>query len=169
MSLALIRAGSDHSSGGPITFCKLHIIATASEDVNRVRGHGKEAGPTLKGMRSKLLRNPKRTQSRRLPGTPDPSWPLTPLCIAHSINSILGSRVPYHSVSTSEPSSGMHSDRCAMIINCKVKPMRAITKMMRRHLYGITAWVRADRKNGYLKKIVDGFTLKTEKPDGIRS
>lgn len=55
---------------------------------------------------------------------------------------------------------------CTNVMRSKVEPMKAVAKMVRRHLDGIVAWVKTRQTNGFLEAINGLFQAAKRKARG---
>lgn len=165
MSPAFIRGVTDHLPNASITFDKFHVIAKASEAVDRMRRLEQKADPALKGMRWKLLRAPNglsrgaRQELQTLVGR------LTTLRTARAwqYREQLRAILQRKQVNVVRQ---MLRQWCTNVMRSKVEPMKAVAKMIRRHLDGIVAWVRTRQTNGFLEAINGLFQAAKRKARG---
>lgn len=55
---------------------------------------------------------------------------------------------------------------CTNVMRSKVKPMKAVAQMIRRHLKGIVAWARTRQTNGFLEVLNGLFQAAKRKARG---
>ena len=57
---------------------------------------------------------------------------------------------------------------CTNVNRSKVQPMKAVAKMIRRHINGIAAWARTRRTNGFIEALNGLFQSAKRKARGYR-
>jgi transposase len=155
MSPAFIRGVRDHLPNARITFDKFHVIAKASKAVDRTHRIAQKSDPALNGMRWKLLRAPNglgRSARRELQTL---VARLTTLRTARAWQYREQLRAILQRKQVNVVRQMLHQ-WCRNVMRSKVKPMKAVDKMIRRHLDGIVAWVRTRQTNG-LAEAINGF------------
>ena len=156
MSPAYIKGVGEHLPNAQITFDKFHVIAHASDAVDKTRRVEQrtdpELGAQLKGMRWTLLKDvfslkpaagqalhalltaPKLTMTAR-------AWAYKEklrLAMEHKQVNVLR-RVLQH--------------WCTCVMRSKIDAMKKVAAMIRAHLEGIVAWAQTRQTNGFLEAI----------------
>ena len=152
MSPAFIRGPSSELPNAQITFDKSHVIGHANAAVDKMRRSEQRTQTSLKGMRWELLRDvfglrpeagaalhrlitaPKRTLTAR-------TWifkgQLRDLLDRKQINVMRDSLLHW----------------CVCVMRHKVKPIKEVAGLVRRHLEGIVARAQTPQTNGFLEAI----------------
>ncbi len=165
MSPAFIRGVTEHLPNAQITFDKFHVIAQASQAVDRTRRVEQRADPALKGMRWKLLRAPTSLHPSARQELNELVRRLTTLRTARAwqyreqLRQIL-QRKQVNVVRR------MLLQWCTNVMRSKVEAMKAVAKMIRRHLDGIVAWVKTRQTNGFLEALNGLFQAAKRKARG---
>lgn len=165
MSPAFIRGVGEHLPGAAITFDKFHVVAQASQAVDRTRRSEQRDSPELKGMRWKLLRDPDRLGGEARGELDALVSQLTTLRTARAwqyreqLRQIL-QRKQVHVVRR------MLGQWCTNVMRSKVEAMKSVARMIRRHIEGIVAWVRTRQTNGFLEAINGLFQAAKRKARG---
>ena len=152
MSKAFIKGVGDHLPNARITFDKFHVIAQASRAVDLTRRAEQKHNPDLKGMRWKRLRDPGGLKAEARAELKGLLAQLTSLRTARAwlyreqLREIL-QRKQVHVVRR------MLSQWCTNVMRSKVEPMKAVARMIRTHLDGMTAWVKSRQTNGFLRSL----------------
>lgn len=165
MSPAFIRGVTDYLPNASITFDKFHVIAKASEAVDRMRRLEQKADPALKGMRWKLLRAPNGLSRGARQELQTLVARLTTLRTARAwqYREQLRAILQRKQVNVVRQ---MLCQWCTNVMRSKVEPMKSVAKMIRRHLDGIVAWVRTRQTNGFLEAINGLFQAAKRKARG---
>ena len=138
MSPAFIKGSAEHLPNAEVTFDKFHVVAHASKALDETRRIEQRLDPQLKGLRWTLLRNP---------GSLSPGW--------RADLDALGAQVAGKRTARAwlcrEQLRAILSRRQINVVKAmlrqwrtnvnrsKVEPMKAVAKMVRRHIDGIAA------------------------------
>lgn len=152
MSPAFIKGCAQHLPNARITFDKFHVIAHASSAVDRMRRIEQRTDGSLKGMRWSLLKDRSRLK-------PEAAADLDALIARYAtvrtarawlykerLREILERR-------QSNVVRAMLAHWCTCVMRSKVKPMKEVAALVRRHLEGIVAWAQTRQTNGFLEAI----------------
>jgi transposase len=167
MSKAFIKGVGDHLQNAQITFDKFHVIAQASRAVDLTRRAEQKHNTDLKGMRWKLLRDPGDLKAEARAELNGLLAQLTSLRTARAwlyreqLREIL-QRKQVHVVRR------MLTQWCTNVMRSKVEPMKAVARMIRSHLDGITAWVQSRQTNGFLEALNGLFQAAKRKARGYK-
>jgi len=165
MSPAFIRGVTDHLPNAQITFDKFHVIAHASEAIDKMRRLEQKREPSLKGLRWVLLKDRgKLTAAQRteLDGL-----------LAHMTTTRTARAWHYREqlrdILTRKQPNVVHlllNRWCSNVLRSKVEPMKEVAEMIRSHLDGIRAWVTSRQTNGFLEAINGLFQAAKRKARG---
>jgi transposase len=165
MSPAFIRGVRDHLPNASITFDKFHVIAKASEAVDRMRRLEQKSDPALKGMRWTLLRAPNGLSRSARQELQTLVARLTTLRTARAWQYREQLRAILQRKQVNVVRQMLHQ-WCTNVMRSKVQPMKAVARMIRRHLDGIVAWVKTRQTNGFLEAINGLFQAAKRKARG---
>ncbi|MBK8992646.1 MAG: transposase [Gammaproteobacteria bacterium] len=135
-----------------ITFDKFHVIAHASQAVDRMRRIEQRSDPSLKGLRWSLLKDRSRLSAEAAADLEGVIARLTTVRTARAwvykeqLREIL-ERKQINVV------RAMLQHWCTCVMRSKVEPMKAVAAMVRNHLEGIVAWAQTRQTNGFLEAI----------------
>ena len=167
MSPAFIRGVTDHLPNASITFDRFHVIAKASEAVDRMRAPARaESCPRSEGHALEAAQGPEWSQPGCSTGTPALVGRLTTLRTACAW------QVPRAAACYPAAQAGQRgptnafSQWCTNVMRSKVEPMKSVAKIIRRHIDGIVAWVRTRHTNGFLETINGLFQAAKRKARG---
>jgi transposase len=165
MSPAFIRGVTDDLPNAQITFDKFHVVAKASEAVDKMRRLEQKADPALKGMRWKLLKAPNGLSRGARQELQALVSRLTTLRTARAWQY----REQLRAILQRKQVNVVHRmlrQWCTNVMRSKVEPMKAVARMVRRHLDGIVAWVKTRQTNGFLEAINGLFQAAKRKARG---
>lgn len=165
MSPAFIRGVSEHLPNARITFDKFHVVAQASQAVDRTRRLEQRTNPALKGMRWKLL---------RAPTSLHPSARQELITLVRRLTTLRTARAWQYREQLRQILQRkqvnvvrrMLLQWCTNVMRSKVEAMKTVAKMIRRHLDGIVAWVRTRQTNGFLEALNGLFQAAKRKARG---
>lgn len=165
MSPAFIRGVSEHLPNASITFDKFHVVAQASQAVDKTRRSEQRDSPELKGMRWKLLRDPDRLSADGRGEIDALVSQLTTLRTARAwqYREQLRQILQRKQVNVARR---MLKQWCTNVMRSKVEAMKTVARMIRRHIDGIVAWVRTRQTNGFLEAINGLFQAAKRKARG---
>ena len=162
---AFIRGVTDHLPNAQITFDKFHVIAHASEAIDKTRREEQKLDPSLKGLRWALLKDRSKLSAAQRSEVDDLLAHLTTKRTARAwhyreqLREILTRKQP-NVVRT------LLNRWCSNVLRSKVGPMREVAEMIRNHFEGILAWVTSRQTNGFLEAINSLFQAAKRKARG---
>ena len=165
MSPAFIRGVTDHLPTAKITFDKFHVIAHASEAIDKMRRLEQKLDPSLKGLRWVLLKDRgklTRAQRAELDGL------LARMTTTRTARA-WHYREQLRDILTRKQPHVVHlllNRWCSNVLRSKVEPMKEVAQMVRAHLEGILAWVTSRQTNGFLEAINGLFQAAKRKARG---
>ncbi len=165
MSPAYIKGVAEHLPNAQITFDKFHVIAHASKALDQTRRIEQRANPQLKGMRWALLKSPERlgaeqrAQLNALIAQAPGKRTARAWMYREQLRNILN-RKQVNVV------RAMLRQWCANVNRSKVEPMKAVARMIRKHLEGIVAWARTRQTNGFIEALNGLFQAAKRKARG---
>ena len=165
MSPAFIRGVTDHLPTAKITFDKFHVIAHASEAIDKMRRLEQKLDPSLKGLRWVLLKDRgklTRAQRAELDGL------LARMTTTRTARA-WHYREQLRDILTRKQPHVVHlllNRWCSNVLRSKVEPMKDVAQMVRAHLEGILAWVTSRQTNGFLEAINGLFQAAKRKARG---
>jgi transposase len=168
MSPAYIKGVTDHLPNAEITFDKFHVIAHASEAVDKTRRVEQKRDPSLKGLRWVLLKDRSKLDSQQQEDLDALLVHLTTKRTARSwmyreqLRDILD-RKQVNVVRR------MLLQWCVNVMRSKVEPMKEVAKLIRNHLEGIVSWTRTRQTNGFLEALNGLFQAAKRKARGYGS
>ena len=168
MSPAFIKGVTANLPNATITFDKFHVIAHASTAVDRMRRIEQRTDPALKGMRWKLLKDldalepAARAELNEFVAQVATKRTARAWLYKEQLREILG-RKQVNVV------RAMLWQWTVNVMRSKVEPMKAVAKMIRKHLEGIVAWTRTRQTNGFLEAINSLFQAAKRKARGYGS
>lgn len=168
MSPAFIKGITANLPNATITFDKFHVIAHASTAVDKMRRIEQRTDPSLKGLRWKLLKDrdalapPARAELDLLVAQVATKRTARAWLYKEQLREILA-RKQVNVV------RAMLWQWTVNVMRSKVEPMKAVAKMIRKHLEGIVAWARTRQTNGFLEAINGLFQAAKRKARGYTS
>jgi transposase len=165
MSPAFISGVEKNFPDAQITFDKFHVIAHASEAVDKTRREEQRLDPALKGLRWVLLKDRSKLTAAQRVELDELVAQMTTKRTARAwhyreqLREILTRRQP-HVVRT------LLNRWCCNVLRSKVKPMRDVANMIRDHFEGVLAWVDSRQTNGFLEAINGLFQAAKRKARG---
>ena len=167
MSPAYIKGVANHLPNAVVTFDKFHVIAHASHALDLTRRAEQKRDPDLKGLRWALLKDRSRLSDARQADLDALLKHLTTKRTARAwqyredLREILN-RKQINVV------RDMLRQWCTNVMRSKVEPMKAVARMIRKHLEGIVAWARSRMTNGFLEALNGLFQAAKRKARGYR-
>ena len=165
MSPAFIKGVTDHLPEATITFDKFHVVAHASQAVDKMRRIEQRTDSTLKGLRWALLKDKSKL-------SPEQAHDLDRLVVQFTtkrtarawlyreqLRDILDRR-------QINIVSAMLAQWCTNVMRSKVEPMKQVATMIRTHFDGIVAWTRSRQTNGFIEAINGLFQAAKRKARG---
>ena len=165
MSPAYIQGVGKYLPNAEITFDKYHVIAHASEAVDRTRREEQKQAPELKGMRWILLKDRSQLSPSQERDLDDLMRYITTKRTARAwlykeqLKEIL-SRKQIHVVGR------MLKQWCTNVNRSKVAAMKEVASMILNHFDGIVSWARTRQTNGFLEALHGLFQAAKRKARG---
>lgn len=165
MSPAFIKGVTANLPNATMTFDKFHVIAHASAAVDKMRRSEQRTDPALKGLRWKLLKDrdaltpAARAELDVFVAQVATKRTARAWLYKEQLREILG-RKQVNVV------RAMLWQWTINVMRSKVEPMKAVAKMIRKHLEGIVAWTRTRQTNGFLEAINGLFQAAKRKARG---
>jgi len=165
MSPAFIRGVTDHLPNAQITFDKFHVIAHASEAIDKMRRLEQKLDPSLKGLRWVQLKDRGKltvAQRAELDGL------LARMTTTRTARA-WHYRQQLRDILTRKRPNVVHlllNRWCSNGLRSKVEPMKEVVEMIRSHLEGILAWATSRQINGFLEAINGLFQAAKRKARG---
>lgn len=165
MSPAFIKGVADNLPDARITFDKFHVIAHASQAVDKMRRLEQKTDPALKGLRWALLKDRSKlsyeqaTDLDRLVAQFTTKRTARAWLYREQLRDILD-RKQINVVST------MLKQWCTNVLRSKVDPMKDVAIMIRGHFDGIIAWAQTRQTNGFIEAINGLFQAAKRKARG---
>jgi len=165
MSPAYIKGVAAHLPNAVVTFDKYHVVAHASHALDQTRRAEQKRDPALKGLRWTLLKD---RGSLSVARQADLDALLTNLTTKRTARA-WQYREDLREILNRKQINvvrGMLRQWCTNVMRSKVEPMKAVAKMIRRHLEGIAAWARSRMTNGFLEALNGLFQSAKRKARG---
>ena len=165
MSPAFIKGVTDNLSNARITFDKFHVIAHASQAVDKMRRVEQRTDPALKGLRWALLKDRSKlsrdqiTDLDRLVAHFTTKRTARAWLYREQLRDILD-RKQINVV------TAMLGQWCTNVMRSKVEPMKEVAAMIRKHFDGIVAWTQTRQTTGFLEAINGLFQAAKRKARG---
>jgi transposase len=165
MSPAFIKGVSEHLPNAKITFDKFHVVAHASEAIDKTRRTEQKYDPSLKGLRWKLLKDRRDLSAEHRAELDALLAQLTVKRTARAwqyreqLREILD-RKQINIVRT------LLRQWCTNVLRSKVEPMKVVAHLIRNHFEGIIAWAQTRQTNGFLEAINGLFQAAKRKARG---
>jgi len=168
MSPAFIKGVTANLPNATITFDKFHVIAHAGTAVDKMRRIEQRTDPSLKGLRWKLLRD-------RDALTPAARAELDLLVAQVATKRTARAWLYKEQLREILARKQVNVVRAMLwqwtvnVMRSKVEPMKAVARMIRKHLEGIVAWTRTRQTSGFLEAINGLFQAAKRKARGYVS
>jgi len=165
MSPAFIKGVANNLPNATITFDKFHIIAHASQALDKMRRHEQKSDPNLKGLRWALLKD--RSKLSR-----DQAEDLDRLVIQFTTKRTARAwlyREQLRDILDRKQInivSAMLTQWCTNVMRSKVEPMKEVAAMIRAHFDGIVEFTRSRQTNGFIEAINGLFQTAKRKARG---
>lgn len=165
MSPAFIKGVTMHLPGARITFDKFHVVAHASQAVDKTRRIEQKTDPSLKGLRWALLKDRSKLGDRAQADLDALVAQFTSKRTARAwlyreqLRDILD-RKQINVV------RGMLRQWCTNVMRSKVEPMKDVARLIRNHMEGIVAWAQTRQTNGFLEALNGLFQAAKRKARG---
>ena len=165
MSPAFISGVSEHLPNAQITFDKFHVIAHASEAIDKMRRLEQKLDPSLKGLRWVLLKDRAKLTAAQRTELDGLLARMTTTRTARAWHY----REQLRDILTRKQPNVVHlllNRWCSNVLRSKVEPMKEVAEMVRSHLEGILSWVTSRQTNGFLEAINGLFQAAKRKARG---
>lgn len=165
MSPAFIKGITDHLPAATITFDKFHVVAHASQAVDKMRRIEQRTDPALKGLRWALLKDKSKLSCEQIHDLHRLVVQFTTKRTARAwlyreqLRDILDRR-------QINIVSAMLAQWCTCVMRSKVEPMKQVAALVRAHFDGIVAWTRSRQTNGFIEAINGLFQAAKRKARG---
>jgi len=165
MSPAFIKGVTDHLPQATITFDKFHVVAHASQAVDKMRRIEQSSDPALKGLRWALLKDKSKLSSEQAHDLHRLVVQFTTKRTARAwlyreqLRDILNRR-------QINIVSAMLAQWCTNVMRSKVEPMKQVAALIRAHFDGIVAWTKSRQTNGFIEAINGLFQAAKRKARG---
>lgn len=162
---AFIRGVEEQFPNAQITFDKFHVIAHASEAIDKMRRIEQKSDPALKGLRWVLLKDRGKLQRSQRAELDDLLAHMTTKRTARAWQYREQLREIY---TRKQPNvvRALLKQWCTNVLRSKVEPMREVAYMIQRRMEGILAWVTSRQTNGFLEAINGLFQAAKRKARG---
>jgi transposase len=165
MSPAFIKGVDKHLPQARITFDKFHVIAHASQAVDKTRRIEQKTDPSLKGLRWALLKD----RSKLKPGAQADLDALVAQFTTKRTARAWLYREQLRDILDRKQINvvrGMLAQWCTNVMRSKVEPMKDVAKLIRNHMEGIVAWAQTRQTNGFLEALNGLFQAAKRKARG---
>jgi len=165
MSPAFIKGVTEHLPNAAITFDKFHVVAHASQAVDKMRRIEQKTDPALKGLRWALLKDRSKLSTDQARDLDRLVVQFTTKRTARAwlyreqLRDILN-RKQFNIV------SAMLAQWCTNVMRSKVEPMKQVAAMIRTHFDGIVNWTRSRQTSGFIEAINGLFQAAKRKARG---
>jgi transposase len=165
MSPAFIKGLTDSLPNARVTFDKFHVIAHASQAVDKMRRLEQRSDPALKGLRWVLLKDKSKLSRDQVTDLDKLVARFTTKRTARAwlyreqLRDILDRR-QINVVAT------MLAQWCSNVRRSKVEPMKEVAAMIRKHFDGIVAFAQTRQTNGFIEAINGLFQAAKRKARG---
>ena len=162
---AFIRGVTDHLPQAQITFDKFHVIAHASEAIDKTRREEQKLDADLKGLRWALLKDRSKLNATQRAEIDELLVHITTKRTARAwyyreqLREILTRKQP-------NVVRALLNQWCRNVMRSKVTAMKEVAQMIRNHFEGILAWVTSRQTNGFLEAINGLFQAAKRKARG---
>lgn len=165
MSPAFIKGVGEHLPNARITFDKFHVVAHASQAVDKTRRIEQKMDPSLKGLRWKLLKD---RDSLSQGAQADLDALLAQVTTKRTARAWLYREQLRDILDRKQINvvRGMLAQWCTNVMRSKVEPMKEVAKLIRNHMEGIVAWAQTRQTNGFLEAINGLFQAAKRKARG---
>ena len=165
MSPAFIKGCAEHLPNARITFDKFHVVAHASQAVDKTRRIEQKTDPSLKGLRWTLLKD----RSRLSQGAQADLDALVAQFTTKRTARAWLYREQLRDILDRKQINvvrGMLSQWCTNVMRSKVEPMKEVARLIRNHMEGIVAWAQTRQTNGFLEALNGLFQAAKRKARG---
>jgi transposase len=165
MSPAFISGVEEHFPEAQITFDKFHVIAHASEAIDKMRREEQKLDPSLKGLRWLLLKDRGKLNAAQRAELDELVAHMTTKRTARAWHY----REQLREIFTRKQPNVVREllkRWCSNVLRSKVTPMREVAQMILSHFEGILSWVSSRQTNGFLEAINGLFQAAKRKARG---
>lgn len=165
MSPAFIKGVGESLPNARITFDKFHVVAHASQAVDKTRRTEQKTDPSLKGLRWVLLKDREKL---------NPSAQADLDALVAQVTTKRTARAWLYREQLRDILErkqinvvrGMLSQWCTNVMRSKVEPMKEVARLIRNHMEGIVAWAQTRQTNGFLEALNGLFQAAKRKARG---
>lgn len=165
MSPAFIKGVGEHLPNARITFDKFHVVAHASQAVDKTRRIEQKTDPSLKGLRWTLLKD---RDSLSPSAQADLDALVAQVATKRTARAWLYKEQLRDILDRKQINvvRGMLQHWCTCVMRSKVEPMKEVAKLIRNHMEGIVAWAQTRQTNGFLEALNGLFQAAKRKARG---
>jgi transposase len=162
---AFISGAEQYFPHAQITFDKFHVIAKASEAIDKMRRIEQKDDPSLKGLRWVLLKDRGRLNAAQRAELDELVAQMTTKRTARAwlyreqLREIFTRKQP-------NVVRGLLKQWCSNVLRSKVEPMHEVASMILNHFEGVLAWVSSRQTNGFMEAINSLFQAAKRKARG---
>jgi len=162
---AFIKGAEQYFPAAQIVYDKFHVIAHASEAIDKMRRIEQKQDASLKGLRWVLLKDRaklKRAQRAEL------DYLLAHMTTKRTARAWLYREQLREIFTRKQPNvvRGLLKQWCSNVLRSKVQPMHDVANMIRNHFEGVLAWVTSRQTNGFMEAINSLFQAAKRKARG---
>ena len=165
MSPAFIKGAREQFPNAQVTFDKFHVIAHASEAIDKTRRLEQKLDPAIKGLRWALLKDRRAVRGAQRRELDALLAKMTTKRTARAwqyreqLREILTRKQP-------RVVRALLKQWCTNVRRSKVEPMKDVASMILNHFEGVLAWVSSRQTNGFLEAINGLFQAAKRKARG---
>jgi len=165
MSPAFIKGVGAHLPNARITFDKFHVVAHASQAVDKTRRIEQKTDPGLKGLRWTLLKD---RESLSPSAQADLDALVAQVTTKRTARAWLYREQLREILDRKQINvvRGMLGQWCTNVMRSKVEPMKEVARLIRNHMEGIVAWAQTRQTNGFLEALNGLFQAAKRKARG---
>ncbi len=165
MSPAFIKGVTKNLPNAQITFDKFHVVAHASDAVDRTRRAEQKEDPGLKGLRWTLLKSPEKLRDAQRSDL----QALIAQVVSKRTARAWIYREQLRDILNRKQVNVMRRmlhQWCTNVNRSKVEPMKVVAKLIRSHMEGIVAWAKTRQTNGFIEALNGLFQAAKRKARG---
>ena len=165
MSPAFIKGVGQSLPNARITFDKFHVVAHASQALDKTRRIEQKTDPSLKGLRWALLKERSNLNSS---ARADLDALVTQFTTKRTARAWLYREQLRDILDRKQINvmRGMLTQWCTNVMRSKVEPMKDVARLIRNHMEGIVAWAQTRQTNGFLEALNGLFQAAKRKARG---
>jgi transposase len=162
---AFIRGAEQFFPKAQIVYDKFHVIAHASEAIDKMRRIEQKEDPSLKGLRWVLLKDRGKLKSAQRAELDEL---LTHMTTKRTARAWLYREQLREIFTRKQPNvvRALLKQWCCNVRRSKVEPMHEVVHMIRNHFEGVLAWVTSRQTNGFMEAINSLFQAAKRKARG---